>query len=164
MRNYRFSWVQNLSNLFSVTFCSGSKNYDLVMSAHSLQKLLCVGSQIKFSDFSVVLSDFEVVLIELAGMDWIGCENESIIEVNKKSFFAVIGRFSDQIYFLYEGVMGFGVLDCKLVPLRMVNHILDETEFGMGIGFMGFFGSDLLNEIADKITRLGISLKLAILL
>lgn len=69
--------------------------------------------------------------------------------------------------FLYVGVKRFGILDSELIPLRMVDHVLDESEFGAGSGFVRFevsFGPELFFEVSYKIVfLLGIELKSGLL-
>ncbi len=64
------------------------------MPAHFCEKLVSMRSDKEFSDFPISLSDFKIVWEELRGIHGIGGENEGVVEIDKKGFFATIGVFS----------------------------------------------------------------------
>jgi hypothetical protein len=115
MGNYRICWIQILSDLLRIAFCGGGKNDDFIMTTHSGQEFVSMRSDEEFPDFAIVLSDFEVVLVELRGIHRIGGENEGVIEIDKEGFFAVIGVFSVERDFMDVGIVGFGIFDCQLI-------------------------------------------------
>ena len=91
------------------------------MSAHFSQEFLRMRSDEQFPDFTIILSDFEVILIHLWGIHWTWSENEGIIKVNKERFFAVITVFPFQVNFLYLEIVWFGTFNGQLILFRMID-------------------------------------------